>query len=376
MYDIQAWILYDGYTKKLAVYLANKSEDRPLQSLVSSTIDLSDGIADAEAYFSFSASRGEATELNCIKSWNLTVIEFPSLDPEDRTPLLIALVLVSLVFSFIVGIGSIEFVKYRNSQAEATIISGALQDLPGRPREFKYKDLKKATNKFSAAYKLGSGGFGTVYKGIVPKENSVVAVKRIAKDSKHGKEEFISEISVINRLRHRNLVPLLGWCHEKGKLIMVYEYMSNGSLDKHIFNRNSCVGGFLDWEQRYKIVSGVASALLYLHEECEQQVIHWDVKASNIMLDSDYNARLGDFGVAHLIEHDRRAFATSSVARTAGYIAPECLLSGQATAESDVFSFGAVALEVACGRRPRSHGEEEESDLVGEGLCPSPWSPL
>jgi serine/threonine protein kinase len=360
-YDIQAWILYDGNTKKLDVYVAKTPDDRPLQPLVSSTIDLSNGILDGYAYFGFSASTGNGTELNCIKSWNLTVIEFP--DPGAWTPLFIVLILASLIFVVVVATGSMVFVKYRHSKAETSTILCALQSLPGRPREFKYEELKKATNKFSAAAELGSGGFGTVYKGILPKENTVVAVKRIAKYSKHAKDEFISEISVINRLRHRNLVPLLGWCHEKGELIMVYEYMPNGSLNGHIYMDSA--GRFLDWEQRYKIVSGVASALLYLHGECEQQVIHRDVKASNIMLDSEYNARLGDFGIARLIVHGRRSFTATGVAGTPGYIAPECFNTGRVTAESDVFSFGAVVLEVVCGRRPRSRGGEDEQDLVG-----------
>lgn len=200
-------------------------------------------------------------------------------------------------------------------------------------------------------------------KEFCQREKNVVAVKCITSDAKRGKEEFISEISVINRLRHRNLVPLLGWCYEKGHLIMVYEFMPNCSLDKHIF-KVDIAGGFLDWEQRYNIVSGVASALLYLHEECEQQVIHRDVKASNIMLDSEYNARLGDFGLARLVEHDRRSFTVTGAKGTFGYIAPECFHTGQATAESDVFSFGAVALEVTCGRRP-TFSTEEAPDLVG-----------
>lgn len=148
-----------------------------------------------------------------------------------------------------------------------------------------------------------------------------------------------------------------------GQLIMVYEFMPNFSLDNHIFNED-IAEGFLDWEQRYNIVSGVASALLYLHEECDQQIIHRDVKASNIMLDSEYNARLGDFGLARLIEHDRRSFTATDVVGTPGYIAPECYHTGRATTESDVFSFGAVALEVTCGRPPRS-SSPDSPDLVG-----------
>lgn len=365
--DIRAWIQYNGYTKKLDVYLANKSEDRPLRPLVSSIIDLSNGTLDSEAYFGFSASTGEGTELNCVKAWTFT-IEPVSLP--NHKAIVIAVSVSCLIFALVAATGIIVLCKYLaeapiNIVEEAPInIVEALQSIPGRPREFGYKDLRKATNNFNPAALLGRGGFGSVYKGVFQKEKTVVAVKCMAKDCKRGKAEFISEISVINRLRHRNLVPLLGWCHEKGQLIMVYECMPNGSLEKHIFKKENSAGRFLDWDQRYNIVSGVASALLYLHEECEQQVIHRDVKASNIMLDSEYNARLGDFGLARLIEHNRRSFTATGVVGTLGYIAPESFHTGRATAESDVFSFGAVALEVTCGRPP-TFSSPEAPDLVG-----------
>lgn len=301
------------------------------------------------------------TSVGCVKARNFTINTI-----ESKGPFVMALS-VCLPFALVgssIGIILVVFLKCRNSKVESTInVCDALEKIPGRPREFRYIDLKKATNSFSPEAFLGRGGFGNVYKGILPEEKTVIAVKRMANESRTGKEEFISEIRVINRLSHRNLVPLLGWCHEKGKLMMVYECMPNGSLDKHIFNRDAA-GEFLDSEQRYEIISGVASALLYLHEECEQKVIHRDVKASNIMLDSKYNARLGDFCLARLIEHDRRSFSATNVAGTDGYIAPECFLTGRATAESDVFSFGVVVLEVTCGKRPSS-GDSEVEDLIG-----------
>lgn len=357
-YYVQALIEYDGQTKKLDVYVAKNNTPMPTKPVVSSIIDLST-ILDQKAYFGFSASTGVDTELNCVISWNF------SIDPvslPNRTLVIALPICLSLAVVFVIGI--IVFSKRRKSQKqEEKKIFEALEKIPGRLFEFSYKDLKKATSNFSPATLLGAGGFGSVYKGILPKGKNVVAVKRMAKDAKRGKEEFIAEISVINRLRHRNLVPLLGWCHEKGELIMVYEYMPNGSLDKHIFN-DDLAGEFLDWDQRYNIVSGVASALLYLHEECEQVVIHRDVKASNIMVDSEYNARLGDFGLARLIEHDRRSFTATGLVGTMGYIAPECFHTGRPTVESDVFSFGVVALEVTCGRPP-TFRTPESFDLIG-----------
>ena len=148
-------------------------------------------------------------------------------------------------------------------------------------------------------------------------------------------------------MRHRNLVQLIGWCHEKKELLLVYEFMENGSLDSHLFKGKT----MLTWAMRYKIAQGLASALLYLHEEWEQCVVHRDVKSSNVMLDSNFNAKLGDFGLARLVDHEKGS-QTTVLAGTMGYLAPECVVTGKASKETDVYSFGVVALEIACGRKP------------------------
>ena len=168
-------------------------------------------------------------------------------------------------------------------------------------------------------------------------------------------------MSIIGNLRHRNLVRLQGWCHEKGEILLVYDLMPNGSLDKALFEARTP----LPWPHRRKILFGVASALAYLHQECENQVIHRDVKTSNIMLDEGFNARLGDFGLARQIEHDKSPDATVA-AGTMGYLAPEYLLTGRATEKTDVFSYGAVVLEVASGRRPI---EKDVSTAGKVGVC-------
>lgn len=147
------------------------------------------------------------------------------------------------------------------------------------------------------------------------------------------------------------LYHVTGWCNKKGKLLLVYEYMPNSSLDRHLFigpNREH-----LAWNLRRKIITGVASALHYLHNEYDQKVIHRDLKASNIMLDYDFNARLGDFGLAKVLDNEKTSYAEAAgVQGTMGYIAPECLLTGKATRQSDIYAFGAVLLEVVCGQRP------------------------
>ncbi|KAH9657450.1 hypothetical protein KPL70_023087 [Citrus sinensis] len=215
------------------------------------------------------------------------------------------------------------------------------------PKRFPYKDLALATNDFNDDQKLGQGGFGGVYKGFLRETNSYIAVKRVSQGSKQGIKEYASEVKIISRLRHRNLVQLLGWCHEKKELLLVYEFMPNGSLDSHLFKENS----LLTWEFRYKIAQDLASGLLYLQEEWEQCVVHRDIKSSNIMLDSNFNAKIGDFGLARLVEHAKGS-QTTVLAGTMGYMAPECATTGKASKESDVYSFGIVALEIACGRKP------------------------
>ncbi|XP_026390999.1 L-type lectin-domain containing receptor kinase IX.1-like [Papaver somniferum] len=233
------------------------------------------------------------------------------------------------------------------------------------PKRFSSTELAFATCNFNEEEKLGQGGFGGVYKGVL--SDRFVAVKRISKGSQQGKKEYQSEVKVISQLRHRNLVQLIGWCHEKNELILVYEFMPNRSLDKHLYQGRNYV---LNWQVRYKIALGLASALVYLHEEWEQCVVHRDIKSSNIMLDSDFNAKLGDFGLARLVDH-ALGCKTTVIAGTKGYLAPECMTTGKSSKESDVYSFGIVALEIACGRKPvQSTGEllsEWVWDLHGRG---------
>ncbi|XP_047976746.1 L-type lectin-domain containing receptor kinase IX.1-like [Salvia hispanica] len=223
------------------------------------------------------------------------------------------------------------------------------------PRRFSYRELAAATGNFAEERKLGEGGFGGVYRGFL--KNLDVAVKRVSKTSKQGKKEYASEVTIISRLRHRNLVQLIGWCHERCELLVVYELQPKGSLDSHLFKKKYPP---LNWETRFKIARGLAAALLYLHEEWEQCVLHRDIKSSNVMLDSTFNAKLGDFGLARLVDHDK-ALQTTILAGTIGYIAPECLTTGRASKESDVYGFGIVALEISTGRQPIS----EQVSTVG-----------
>ncbi|XP_065870301.1 L-type lectin-domain containing receptor kinase IX.2-like [Euphorbia lathyris] len=237
-------------------------------------------------------------------------------------------------------------------------------------RKFSYNALIEATNNFSDEQKLGEGAFGAVYKGFLKELNCSIAVKKVSSDSNQGIKEYAYEVKIISQLRHRNVVKLIGWCHENAQLLLVYEFMINGSLDSHLFKQNR----LLPWEIRYKIALGFASGLLYLHEEWEKYVVHRDIKASNIMLDSDFTPKIGDFGLARLADHGK-GLEYTALAGTIGYVSPEYATTGRATKESDVYSFGIVALEIACGRKiiDRKASEDRMNlrewiwDLYGEG---------
>ncbi|KAM5573566.1 U-box domain-containing protein 32 [Rosa sericea] len=229
---------------------------------------------------------------------------------------------------------------------------GALKSLPGMPRKFSYRELKKATNNFDLKHTLGQGGgYGAVYRGLLAKDNLEVAVKKYSRLEIKCKDDFLAELAIINRLRHKHLVRLLGWCRQKKMLLIVHDFMPNGSLDHHLFSGPE--NTTLAWSQRYKIISGVASVLNYLHNEFDYRVVHRNIKPSNIMLDSDFNARLGDFGLRRAYDNEKTSYSElEGLPNTEGYIAPECFHTGKATCESDVYGFGAVALEVVCGQRP------------------------
>lgn len=221
----------------------------------------------------------------------------------------------------------------------------------GRPKQFMYQDLFSATMGFDPSMVVGSGGFGTVYKAVCPHSGVTYAVKR-SKQSRESYDEFNAELTIIAELKHPNLVQLQGWCTERDELLLVYEFMSNGSLDEAL---HPCSGTepyvTLDWSQRYNVAVGIASAVAYLHEEHDKQVIHRDIKCSNILLDSCFSPRLGDFGLARLKDHGTSPRSTLA-AGTLGYLAPEYLQMGKATEKSDVYSYGVVLLEICTGKRP------------------------
>nr|XP_023894963.1 putative receptor-like protein kinase At4g00960 isoform X1 [Quercus suber] len=222
--------------------------------------------------------------------------------------------------------------------------------------------IKVATDDFSDANKLGQGGFGVVYKGKLS-DGQVIAVKRLSKNSSQGDLEFKNEVLLVAKLQHRNLVRLLGFCLEGIERLLIYEFVPNGSLDNFIFDPIKRVQ--LDWARCYKIIGGIARGLLYLHEDSRFRIIHRDLKASNILLDSEMNPKISDFGMARLFELDQSEGNTSRIVGTYGYMSPEYVMHGQFSVKSDVFSFGVLVLEIISGRKNSSfrNGENIE-DLL------------
>ncbi|XP_077252582.1 cysteine-rich receptor-like protein kinase 15 [Tasmannia lanceolata] len=211
-----------------------------------------------------------------------------------------------------------------------------------------FDTVKVATDNFSDANKLGEGGFGPVYKGILP-DGQEIAVKRLSRKSEQGLEEFKNEVMLIAKLQHRNLVRLLFWCIQEEEKLLIYEYMPNTSLDVFLFDTTE--SGELNWNARFDIIKGVARGLVYLHEDSRLRIIHRDLKASNVLLDKDMNPKISDFGMARIFGGNQNQANTKRVVGTYGYMAPEYAMEGLFSVKSDVFSFGVLLLEIVSGKR-------------------------
>ncbi|KAI9193949.1 hypothetical protein LWI28_001651 [Acer negundo] len=358
-----AWISYNSQTSNLSLFLTYL--DNPVflgNSSLSYEVNLSKVLPEWVSV-GLSSATGTSVEVHYILSWEFNSTELISDQTSNNGNEAQGGANIGVVIGYVVGgmvlVGGIILTlvfgwRKRSRKAEDQDSTVELDDHSidnefehgMGPKKFYYGEVARSTNNFSEEGKLGEGGFGGVYKGFLYDLNLDVAVKRVSRSSKQGKKEYIAEVKIIGRLRHKNLVQLIGWCHEKGELLLIYDFMPNGSLDFHLFGGENV----LSWNVRYNIALGLASALLYLHEEWEQGVVHRDIKSSNVMLDSNFNAKLGDFGLARLMDNEL-GLKTTGLAGTFGYMAPEYISIGKASKGSDVYSFGVVALEIACGRR-------------------------
>ncbi|KAL8121664.1 G-type lectin S-receptor-like serine/threonine-protein kinase At4g27290 [Apium graveolens] len=275
---------------------------------------------------------------------------------------------ISLVLTVVIALLFLLVLRKRKQTEDNLKLSSetvALNKIESEDRELPLVDFKrivKATDNFSQDKKLGEGGFGPVYKGML-NDGKEIAVKRLSKNSGQGLDEFINEVSCIAKLQHRNLVTLLGCCTERGERILIYEYMANKSLDSFIFDqsRNS-----MDWLKLYNIIIGIARGLLYLHQDSKLRIIHRDLKASNILLDHEMNPKISDFGMARIFEGSQTEANTARIVGTYGYMSPEYAIDGVFSVKSDVYSFGVLTMEIISGKKNRLFSHPDHSlNLLG-----------
>uniref|UniRef100_A0A453AC33 Protein kinase domain-containing protein n=3 Tax=Triticinae TaxID=1648030 RepID=A0A453AC33_AEGTS len=381
---MQVWVDYDDNSHHVNVSLAPYLEEKPQRPLLSSTVNLT-SILPSSVYVGFASATGTLSSIHSIIGWSFNpngeakplnysalsgVIQDVRRNDQSGSQVqlgaqsgshisggvITTVVILSVFITIVIIIALYVYMKKARKSGEWEIDCGS--------SSFTYKDLAAATNGFSDRMLLGKGGFGKVYKGLLQNSKQDVAIKRVSPESKQGMKEFIAEITILGHLRHRNLVQLLGYSRHKSELLLVYDYMPNGSLDRVLHGQDKRT---VDWFHRFNIIKGIASGLCYLHEDWEKVVIHRDIKASNVLLDNEMNGRLGDFGLARLHNHGTDAH-TTHLAGTWGYIAPELARLGRATKATDVFAFGVFMLEVACGRRPI-----QVNDSDGEPVLLTDW---
>lgn len=384
---IRTWIEYRNAMKLIRVWVGY-SPVRPPNPVLVARIDLSKLLKEF-MYVGFSGSNGQGSALHVVDKWRFKTFQSSLVDMDtveegdcficssedsamDSTNNHVTLFhgrklkvgemvlglggLTAFVFSILAIVSVISFIKIKKRKlvAKTRMERLACRIQTNRvPTRLSLDEIKSATMGFDRNQIVGEGASATVYKGRLP-YGGEVAVKRfqLVNGIDCLRNPFTTELAtMVGCLRHKNLIQLQGWCCEGSELVLVYEYMSNGSLDKILHKKtNSAI--VLSWKQRLNIVLGVASALAYLHEECERQIIHRDIKTCNIMLDANFNAKLGDFGLAEVYEHSSCSRNATIPAGTMGYLAPEYVYSGVPTSKTDVYSFGVVILELVTGQRP------------------------
>lgn len=364
--SVEAFLAYDPLGKRLSVSVgdAARNPEAPYAVATSMAFDLGEMLAGdrVRGQIGLFSSVGQLAQL---QSWNLTVHRPLPKQGSQKWVVVLSSVLGSVAATLVAATAVYCYLnsKYRRWKKELDELAKTMQSLPGVPMHIDFADIKKATDNFDDAMKLGRGGFGAVYGCVLPAAASrtgqaiKVAIKKFTRELQDQRyQDFLAEVSVINRLRHKNVVPLVGWSYNKGEPLLIYEYMKNGSLDQHLFpnggfgrGRQQNDAAIGQWDTRYGIVRDIATGLHYLHHEHEPMVLHRDIKASNVMLDSTFCARLGDFGIACTVAADRSSI--TGIAGTIGYIAPESFYNFKAARQTDIYAFGVLILEVVSGKK-------------------------
>ncbi|XP_004146082.1 probable leucine-rich repeat receptor-like serine/threonine-protein kinase At3g14840 isoform X1 [Cucumis sativus] len=286
-----------------------------------------------------------------------------SLDPDFEPPSeggnaisagAVAGIVVAVVFVILLVLGVL---WWRGCLRKPSTLEQELKGLDLGTGSFSLRQIRDATNNFDAANKIGEGGFGPVFKGVLA-DGTIIAVKQLSSKSKQGNREFVNEIGMISALQHPHLVKLYGCCIEGNQLLLIYEYLENNSLARALFGPGESQLK-LDWPTRQKICVGIARGLAYLHEESRLKIVHRDIKATNVLLDKNLDAKISDFGLAKLDEEENTHISTR-VAGTFGYMAPEYAMRGYLTDKADVYSFGIVALEIVSGRSNTSYRTKDD----------------
>ncbi|KAK3439933.1 hypothetical protein EUGRSUZ_B00270 [Eucalyptus grandis] len=297
------------------------------------------------------APREEARAMNagCFLRYSTTKFyNVPVSGGSSRVRITIAITSSAAATTSLVLIGA--YIGYKKYSKKKQVQNNLMQLRASKSKfslYFKYKTLEKATNFFDDSRKLGQGGGGSVYKGILP-DGKVVAVKRLVFNTCQWADDFFNEVNLISGIRHKNLMRLLGCSIEGPESLLVYEYFPKRSLDLVLFVNDATP--ILTWEERLHIIIGTAEGLAYLHGGCGVKIIHRDIKTSNILLDENLTAKISDFGLARCIALDKSHLSTG-IAGTLGYMAPEYLMRGQLTEKADVYAFGVLVLEILSGRK-------------------------
>ncbi|EOY20821.1 Carbohydrate binding protein, putative [Theobroma cacao] len=369
--NVHAWIDFDGVNFEINVTVAPVGVPKPSRPTLNYKGPVIANYVSSEMFVGFSASKTQWVEAQRILAWSfsdtgvlreINTTGLPIFFIESSSSSLSSGAIAGIVIgcvAFVIICGSGCYLIWRKKFREESEDEIEDWELEYWPHRFSYEELKQATDGFSNENLLGSGGFGRVFKATLP-NNTEVAVKCVNHDSKQGLREFMAEIESMGRLQHKNLVQMRGWCRKGNELMLIYDYMPNGSLNRWIFDKPQKL---LGWRQRLLVLADVAEGLNYLHHGWDQVVVHRDIKSSNILLDSEMRGRLGDFGLAKLYEHGQVP-KTTRVVGTLGYLAPELATVAVPTAASDVYSFGVVVLEVVGGRRPLEMATEKEEEQV------------